>query len=303
MLQYGEKRHAVAPRIQSKPGIKHVDVLEGDDTATPAATITALAPATRAALTTATPLTAAAGLPEGLPLRVRRGQRGERRGREAEGRAARRARDEQQPVRLELLDQVGDALGTGRDEARRRGRLPRLEQPYLGREARGGGDRHEAVPLGRAHLHHPLLVLLLVQHLAPRRATQRVQQRGARPATPIGRRVHEPLVAHPLDAVRVGDARVHGAGRQLLHPQGPLLGAARVERVRQHALIGRDGERAEAGEAVPVRQRAQIEQHLLAAASSSPTAEAWQVAPGRRSRVVLVATPRLWRALTLCRDR
>ena len=131
-----------------------------------------------------------------------------------------------------------------------------------------------------------------------------MQQRGARPATPVRRRVHQPLIAQPLDAVRVGDARVRGARRELHHPQGPLFGTARVERVRQHAVVGRDGERAQAGEAVPVRQRAEIEQHLLAASSASLTAaEAWQVAPGQCARIVLVATPRLRRALNFCRDR
>ena len=83
VLQYGEKRHTVAPRIQSKPAIKHVDVLEGDDTPTSATTSTTLAAATRAAAalaaaalaaTTTLAAAAAAALPEGLPLRVRRGQ-------------------------------------------------------------------------------------------------------------------------------------------------------------------------------------------------------------------------------------
>ena len=60
VLQYGEKRHTVAPRIQSKPAIKNVDVLEGDDTATPATTITTLAATTRAAAALAAAVAAAA---------------------------------------------------------------------------------------------------------------------------------------------------------------------------------------------------------------------------------------------------
>ena len=173
-----------------------------------------------------------------------------------------------------MLDRVLEPCLTRGHDRGRRGRIVRGDEPDLGLRLRRGVDQHEPAAARAVDGDvEPLVVFLEDEDVGGSFGAQLVP-----PHLPRPHRVVEPdvearaRVVGPGEAVRhvVDDIGEVAASRQVAKVQRVALAARGVDRVRDHRVVGGDGETSEREVGVALCLDVLVEQYLLLPAAPGP---------------------------------